>query len=69
MAAKSTTVTLAHEVGGVAYKRTFEIDHAQRLLDLKPNGGWYLSDENFELSKDGTIIRRNKKGDKRAKEA
>lgn len=66
MAAKATTVTLAHKVGGVAFTKEFEFDHAQRLLDMQNNGGWYLADESFELADNGTIVRGNKKGDKRA---
>lgn len=64
MAAKTTSVTLAHKVGSVVHKREFDFEHAQRILDLPKNGGWYLADERFELSEDGTIVRRNKKKDK-----
>lgn len=63
MNAKTTTVALkcdALDVKG----REFEITHAERLLTMKPNGGWELADDNYEL-KDGNIVRRNKgKADK-----
>lgn len=58
--AKNTLVTLACEALG---ERNFEISHAERLLSIKNNGGWYLNDKNFELKEDGTIVRRSKKED------
>lgn len=56
MAAKTTFVTLECEALG---KREFEISQAERLLNMKPNGGWVLADSKFEF-KNGTINRRNK---------
>ena len=41
-------------------KKEFEVSHAERLLNMANNGGWFLDDEDFEL-KDGNILRRNKK--------
>lgn len=53
--AKQTSVFLRCEALG---EREFEITHAETLLRMKPNGGWELSDANFEF-KNGTIVRRN----------
>lgn len=56
MAAKTTIVTLQCEALG---KRDFEISHAERLLNMKPNGGWQLADNKFKFE-NGTINRRGK---------
>lgn len=53
---KTTYVTLRCEALG---ERQFEISQAERLLNMKPNGGWVLFDKQFEF-KDGIICRRNK---------
>lgn len=54
--AKTTFVTLKCEALG---KREFEISQAERLLNMKPNGGWELADDKYVI-KDGSIDRRNK---------
>lgn len=43
MNAKITSVTLCAN----GMEKSFEISHAERILNLKNNGGWILSDENF----------------------
>lgn len=58
MNAKTTTVKLSCEQINCK-KREFEVTHAERILALQQNGGWYLDDEDYEL-KDGYIIRRHK---------
>lgn len=61
MGAKKTLVTLKCEALG---ERKFEITHAERLLSMRINGGWYLEDKDFELNENGTISRRSKKESK-----
>ena len=61
---KKTTVLLRCEAIGA---KEFEISHAERLLNLKKNGGWELSDKEF-VFENGTINRANKGTDKGAKE-
>lgn len=57
--AKVTKVALATVDGGTI--REFDIDHAERILKI-PYSGWMLpKDSDFELTKDGTINRRDKK--------
>lgn len=65
---KATTVVLECEKLGV--RREFDIDHAERLLLMKNNGGWHLpSDSNFEFDKENGIrYRRNNQKDTGAKE-
>jgi hypothetical protein len=55
MNAKQTKVALRADSLGVT--REFEITHAERLLTMQNNGGWYLATEDYEL-KDGNIVRR-----------
>jgi hypothetical protein len=54
--AKTTFVTLKCKALG---KREFEISHAERLLNMRLNGGWELADDKYEF-KDGSIDRRHK---------
>ena len=56
MNAKSTRVALECEALGV---REFEISQAETLLNMKPNGGWRLVDDNYTFT-NGTIERANK---------
>lgn len=64
MNAKTTTVKLScAEIG--CSRKAFELSHAERLLSMPRNGGWYLDDEDFELI-DGIITRRHKKEADRA---
>ena len=59
MNGKSTSVTLKCDALG---EREFSVEHAERLLNLKPNGGWELpNNSEFEFV-NGTINKRNKKG-------
>lgn len=55
--AKTTLVALECKALGV---REFEISHAERILNMKPNGGWELADKNFNF-KNGIIERNTKK--------
>lgn len=58
MNAKKTTVTL--EANGV--KREFELDHAERLLNMPNNGGWHLPDNSkFEFVDHALRCRSDKK--------
>lgn len=56
------------ELQGGGKKQGFEVSHAERLLNLKNNGGWQLADKSeFTFNKaNGTITRRNKKDTKAA---
>lgn len=56
MNAKTTNVKLSCEPLGCKQKE-FEITHAERLLAIPSNGGWFLDDKDYEL-KDGNIVRR-----------
>lgn len=60
MNAKTTTVTLA--ANGVT--REFEFSHAERLLRMRNNGGWKLTEKSkFEFSVDYGLRRcEDKKG-------
>jgi hypothetical protein len=60
MNAKTTTVTLmANDV-----TREFEISHAERLLRMPNNGGWYLPENSkFEFVNNGLRRRQDKKKD------
>lgn len=62
MNAKQTMVALKADSLGVT--REFEITHAERLLTMQNNGGWYLATDEYEL-KDGNIVRRTTETDKR----
>lgn len=40
--------------------RLFEVEHAERLLLMFPNGGWEITEgESYYLKQDGKISRRN----------
>lgn len=40
--------------------RLFEVEHAERLLSMFPNGGWEITEgEGYYLKQDGKISRRN----------
>lgn len=59
MNAKTTNVKLSCDSLSCVQKE-FEVSHAERLLAMPNNGGWYLDDEDYEL-RDGDIVRRTKK--------
>ena len=60
---KRTTVALVREYDGAQVE--FEISHAERILSLRASG-WVLPEKSeYELS-DGSLVRRNKKGNKGA---
>ena len=60
MAAKITKVLL--EVPQHGIKQDFEIDHAERILRMKNNGGWQLPENSkYVLTQHGLERRRNKK--------
>ena len=59
MNAKTNTVKLSCESINCD-KKEFEVTHAERLLNMVNNGGWFLDDEDYEV-KDGNILRRIKK--------
>ena len=65
---KATKVVLECEKLGV--KREFDIDHAERLLLMKNNGGWQLpSGSNFEFdTENGIRYRRDNQKNSGAKE-
>lgn len=60
--AKSTLVTLACKAAGVQ-PREFGIEHAENLLRMPNNGGWYIPNESQFKYENGNISRKNKKGD------
>lgn len=62
------TTTLILECPSIG-RHEFEIDHAERLLNMPNNGGWVLPKESEYELKDGAIIRRNKKGTQGAEKA
>lgn len=46
-------------------QQEFTLEHAERLLRMKNNGGWILpKDSKFELTENGLKYRTNTKGDK-----
>lgn len=58
MNAKKTLVSLTCKE--LRETRLFEVEHAERLLSMFPNGGWEISeDESYYLKEDGKISRRN----------
>ncbi len=60
MNAKTTTVTLV--ANGVT--REFELSHAERLLRMRNNGGWELTENSkYEFVDNGLRRRGNKKKD------
>ena len=69
MNAKTTEIELVRVDTGAVVK--FEISHAERLLRMKPNGGWQLcenSSYNFD-EENGITRKRNKDKGNGAKEA
>lgn len=60
MNAKSTRVRLR----AGQREESFEISHAERILNMPNNGGWELSDKEYQY-KDGIIKRRAVKGSER----
>ena len=64
MSAKQTFVKLACDALG---DREFDFEQANRLLAMKPNGGWHLpEDSEFQFSvENGLERRRNKEEDPR----
>lgn len=60
MNAKTTTVTLV--ANGVT--REFELSHAERLLRMRNNGGWELTENSkYEFVDNGLRRRGNKRKD------
>lgn len=57
MNAKTTIVKLSCVAIGVE-QREFEVSHAERLLSIRNNGGWYLDDKEFKFD-NGNIVRRH----------
>ena len=66
MSAKTTKVVLESAIG----KREFDVEQANHLLAMKPNGGWHLpaSSEFIYTEGNGIEHRGNKKKDKGAEE-
>lgn len=67
MNAKTTKVALQCDALGVT--QDFEITHAERLLKMQNNGGWVLPKNSDYIFENGTINKRNKKADNRAKKS
>lgn len=68
MKAKTQMVALQNDRLGATEQ--FEINHAERLLRMPNNGGWYLPEDSaykFDF-KNGIGVRENKKGNNGAKE-
>ena len=65
---KATKVVLECEKLGM--KKEFDVDHAERLLLMKNNGGWHLpADSNFEFDiENGIRYRRDNQKNSGAKE-
>ncbi len=65
---KATKVVLECEKLGLT--KEFDVDHAERLLLMRNNGGWQLpSDSNFEFDKENGIrYRRDNQKNSGAKE-
>lgn len=56
MSAKQTFVKLTCDALGV---REFDFEHANRLLAMKPNGGWHLpEDSEYQFSVENGLERR-----------
>lgn len=53
-----TLVKLKHK--GIDKPQEFGINHAEKLLSMKNNGGWVLNDSNFILDTNGNIKRKSK---------
>ena len=64
MAAKITEVVLECAGG----RQAFAVDHAERILAMRDSGWWLPEGSEYEM-KDGSISRRDKKGDGGAKKA
>lgn len=58
--AKVTLVALATREGA---EREFEVDHAERILQM-PNSGWHIPEKSEFEFVNGTIQRRSKKAGK-----
>ena len=41
--------------------KSFDIDHAERILGMPHNGGWKILEENKYIFENGIIVRRNKR--------
>lgn len=65
---KATKVVL--ECEKLCMKKEFDVDHAERLLLMRNNGGWQLpADSNFEFDiENGIRYRRNNQKNSGAKE-
>jgi hypothetical protein len=65
---KATKVVLECEKLGLT--KEFDVDHAERLLLMRNNGGWHLpTDSNFEFDKENGIrYRRDNQKNSGAKE-
>lgn len=61
--AKKTMVELTNDKLGVTKK--YEISHAERILRMPNNGGWYLPEKsNYKFDEeDGIELKANKGGD------
>ena len=46
------------------YEQTLSVEHAENLLNMPNNGGWELSKDSEYQFVNGSIVRRNTKGDK-----
>lgn len=63
MATKVNTIRL--QVGERI--EAFEVEHAERILRMRNNGGWHIADdEKVELTKNGFRPRKDKGGDRKA---
>ena len=63
---KNTAVILVCPQWG--YERKFSVEHAENLISMRNNGGWELPKNSEYEYIDGSIIRRNKKQNKRTAE-
>ncbi len=61
---KQTIITLNCPALG---DRQFEVSHAENLLAMPNNGGWKLPDNSPYVYENGSISRRNQKGNAGAK--
>ena len=63
MATKVNTIRL--QVGERI--EAFEVEHAERILRMRNNGGWHIADdEKVELTKNGLRLRKDKGGYRKA---
>ena len=62
MATKVNTIRL--QVGERI--EAFEVEHAERILRMRNNGGWHIADdEKVELTKNGKKKKKDKGGDRK----